>query len=232
MRPIRRYKEVFFAVLRSIYFNFHYLPFKQAVKLPILIYNMHRVSMKGKVIIDCDNITFGMIELGKYRCRVYPNDGVVWDNRGGTVIFKGKARIGNHCFVTIGSKSTVVFGNDFTSNAGLKLVSFFGIKFGVSASLGWGCLIMDTNMHPLYDMEKQRFKRASGKIEIGDYNWFGTGCRIMHSTVTPERCIFGMNTTVTKNCVKESYCVMGGEPVRVLTRNVMRIIGQDLEDLN
>lgn len=218
-------------ILKSIYFNFHYLPFKQAIKLPIIVHKMSYVSMKGKVILDCDKIRYGMIHLGKYRCKVFPNDGLTWDNRGGTVIFKGKARLGNHCFATIGKKTTVEFGDDFVCNAGLKLVSFFGMSFGQSTCFGWDCLIMDTNMHPLYDMEKQRFKKASGPIEIGDYNWFGTRCRIMHSVKTPERCIFGMNTTVTRGATMESYCVMGGDPVRVLSRNVMKIIGQDQEKL-
>ena len=78
-------------------------------------------------------------------------------------------------------------------------------------------------------MKTQTFKSASGPIEIGDFNWFGTQCKIMHSVITPERCIWGMGIVVTRGCVKKSYCVMGGSPVRVLAENVMRIIGQDIE---
>ena len=81
-------------------------------------------------------------------------------------------------------------------------------------------------------MEKKKFKKASGKIHIGDFNWFGTECKIMHSVETPERCIFGMGTIVTRGCCAQSYCVMGGSPVRVLSQNVMRIIGQDQEGMN
>ena len=69
---------------------------------------------------------------------------------------------------------------------------------------------MDTNFHPLYDMKKCQFKRASGSIEIGDNNWFAAGCKIMHSVKTPERCIFGMGTIVTRGAEMKPYCVMGG----------------------
>lgn len=220
-----------FLILRSLPFNLIHLPLKQAIKVPIILHKFHAVTMKGKIIIDTDNVYCGMIHLGAYRSKVFPNDGLTWDQRGGTVIFKGKARIGNHCFVLVGRRSTVIFGDDFLVNAGFKLVSFFGVSFGQSTRFGWDCLVMDSNMHPLYDIEKQKFKRASGPIEIGDYNWFATKCRIMHSVKTPERCIFGMNTTITRNAEMQSYCVMGGDPVRILTRNVMRIIGQDQEDL-
>lgn len=44
---------------RSIYINFHYLPFKQAIKFPILVKKGHFYEMKGKVIIDAP-VRFGM----------------------------------------------------------------------------------------------------------------------------------------------------------------------------
>ena len=59
-------------------------------------------------------------------------------------------------------------------------------------------------------------------ILLSDYNRFATGCKVMHSVTTPERCIWGMGTTVTRGCVKKSYCLMGGSPVRILRENVMR----------
>ena len=91
-------------------------------------------------------------------------------------------------------------------------------------------MLMDTNFHPLYDMEKKHFKRAYGKIEIGDYNWFGSQCFIMPGVKTPERCIFGARSMVTRGTQFESYCVHGGSPLHILSRNVMRIIGQDTID--
>lgn len=50
----------------------------------------------------------------------------------------------------------------------------------------------------------------------------------MHSVETPERCIFGMGSVVTRGGKFESYCVHGGSPLRVLSRNVMRVYGQDM----
>ena len=197
--------------------------------MPIILYRPNLLNLRGKVIIQSKKLSLGMIRLGCRTCTIYPNTGITWENHGGTVIFKGNTLIGNDSYVSFGPKSIVEFDEDFKSTAALKLVSYRGVKFGKSSRLGWGCLVMDTNFHPLYDMEKKTYKKASGSIVIGDYNWFGTQCKIMHSTKTPERCIFGMNTIVTRNCVKESYCVMGGEPVKILTRNVMRDYEHDTE---
>lgn len=216
---------------KTMYFNFHYLPLKQAIKLPIIIHNVKFVNCSGRVIIDVPSpkIRRGMIRLGHYAVSIYADTGLVWDNHGGTIIFKGAAKIGNDSFIVIGKHSTVEVGDDFLASSALKLVSYRGIVFGQSTRLGWQCLVMDTNLHPLYDIKKEKFKRASSPIVIGDYNWFGTQCKIMHGVVTPERCIFGMNTVVTRGCEMKSYCVMGGCPVKILTEGVMRIIGQDTE---
>lgn len=214
---------------KVVIFNFYYLPLKQAIKLPILLYKPKFIKLKGKIIIDSKNIKFGMIKMGFRMCGIYPDNGITWQNDGGQIIFRGKTLIGNDSYLVFGSKTIVDFGDDFRNTAKLRLVSYRSIKFGQSTRMGWDTLIMDTNFHPLYDIKNKKFKRASGPIEIGDYNWFGTQCRIMHSTITPERCIFGMNTTVTRNCIKKSYCVMGGEPVRVLSENVIRDLENDIE---
>lgn len=216
-------------IFSSIYFNFKYLPFKQAVKLPILLYKPHFIALKGKIIIDSPNIKTGMIRLGFHSASIYPNNGIALELKGDKIIFKGACAIGNDSYISTGAKSTIEFGDDFRNTAGLKLVSYRGIKFGQKCRIGWGCLIMDTNFHPLYDMVKKKYKKASGNIEIGDYNWFGTQCKIMHSVTTPERCIFGMGTTVTRNCEMKSYCVMGGSPVKVISENIMRDYDNDTE---
>lgn len=229
LRKILNNRSVFRYLLHSIYFNLHYLPFKQAIRLPILFYKPHFLSMKGKIVLDCDCIRTGMVRLGFRTCSVYPNTGLTWENLGGTIVFQGRCVIGNDSFLSFGAKTNVVFGDDFRNISALKLISYRGIKFGKKTSMGWGSLIMDTNFHPLYDMTRKVYKKASGIIEIGDYNWFGAQCKIMHSVRTPERCIFGMNTVVTRNCVMKSFCVMGGEPVRILTENVMRDYDNDLE---
>ena len=51
---------------QTIYFNFHYLPFGQAIKLPIILRKPRFVRLKGKVSIENDNVRFGMIVLGKF----------------------------------------------------------------------------------------------------------------------------------------------------------------------
>ena len=85
--------------------------------------------------------------------------------------------------------------------------------------------------HPIYDMEKRDYLPAYGPIEIGEYNWFGADCKVMHSVTTPGYCIWGMGTTITRSCVKKPYCLMGGSPVQVLRENVMNTMGDTLYNI-
>jgi len=48
---IKSKKWVLRSLLPTIYFNFHYLPFRQAVKLPIFLYKPDLKLMKGTVTI-------------------------------------------------------------------------------------------------------------------------------------------------------------------------------------
>ncbi len=211
----------------SLMFNLRSLPLLQALRMPILVYKPHCWKMKSKLVIDAP-LKYGMIRLGFMGGHMYPNNGIHLTLQGGTIVFKGKCQIGNNSFIVQGPSSTIVFGDDFVATTSIKIVSFKGIEFGKGTWAGWDSVFMDTNFHPLYDMEKQKFKRAYGPIKIGDYNWFGIQCKVMHSVETPERCIFGMGSVVTRGGKFESYCVHGGSPLRVLSRNVMLVYGQDM----
>lgn len=180
----------------------------------------------GAVILDSQVVRPGMIRLGFWGAHMYPNNGIYWMHEG-KITFKGKCRICNNSYIITGDKGDIVFGEDFMASP-VKIISYIGISFGKQNSVGWDVVIMDTGFHPLYDIEKKKFKRAYGRIKIGDNNWFGSQCSIMHSVVTPEHCIFGMRSVVTRGGNYESYCVHGGSPIRVLTRGVKRIIGQDM----
>lgn len=217
--------------LQSIIFNLRYLPLKQAVRLPILVRKPKLNRLKGEVRIDAEKISFGMIKLGWHYSNAWADNGISWYNEG-RVVFKGTAKIGGDTYFLIQKNGNVVFGDDFRAAAAIKVISACGITFGKEVRVGWNSIIMDTNCHPLYDIEKQRYTKSHGQIVIGDNNWFGTGCLVMHSVETPHRAIFAARAVVSRsgNKIMEPFCVHGGEPLRVLKRNVQRREDQEQID--
>lgn len=212
-------------LLPSMYINFRYLPFRQALKMPILVHKPHFLKMGGKIIIDAPKINTGMIRLGIYASALFPNNGFTLKHEG-IIIFKGRCRIGNDCNIVCGKQGKIVFGDHFIATAGAKIVSQHSIIFGKDVLIGWSNIIIDTNFHPLYDIETDRFKKSFGEIRIGNNNWLASQCMTLPGVITPEHCIFGARSVITRSREFESFCVYGGSPVKLLSRNVRLINGK------
>lgn len=212
------------SLLKTIYFNFHYLKFKDAIKLPILLYKPRFVALKGRIKFECP-IKFGTIILGTFSSNMAPNIGISFENNGGDIIFKGTCKIGNASSISVGPNATLVIGHNFVNASGARILAFKSVEIGNYVRFGWGVTLMDINFHPLIEQSTGKIKRASGKIIIGDYNWFGMECLIMHSVQTPDRCVFGARTVVTRNTEMEEFGVtvstMRG---KVVTQGVYRDI--------
>lgn len=65
MKKIKELIKISPYILPIIRFNFHYLPFHQAIYLPIFIYSPHLHVMKGTVKIETNRVRTGMIKVRK-----------------------------------------------------------------------------------------------------------------------------------------------------------------------
>lgn len=84
---------LFFEALnwKTIWFNFKYLPWKNAVKFPIIVSRHTRIrSLKGTLLIDA-LITPAMVKIGFDGVGIFDNkrSRSIWQNNG-CVIIKGK----------------------------------------------------------------------------------------------------------------------------------------------
>ena len=140
------------SLLPSIYFNFHYLPFAQAIRLPILFYKPRFGALKGRVRIE-GPVKTGMILLGNQRTGIYPDTGIMFENGGGECVFRGKLRIGGCSAISIGQHGRLEIGDDVVSNAALKLICFHGITIENRVRLGWETILMDTGFHRLKNLD-------------------------------------------------------------------------------
>ena len=122
------------SIISTIYFNFHYLPFSQAVKLPILLYKPKLKEMKGSIKIN-GKLKFGMIKLGFPTVSLYPNSGIMYENHGGKILFWGQCAIGNNSAISIGSKGQVEIGDRCSAFTTFRLVSYDKVNIGEEQAL-------------------------------------------------------------------------------------------------
>jgi len=213
--------------IKSLYFNFHYLPIKQAVKLPIILFKPKLLKCRGVVVIESDSIKTGMIQLGEYLVSLYPNKGIVWENHGGKIIFNGNCIVGNSSAISIGNQGCGFFGNNFRATAGLKLTVHHNIQFGENVLIAWDVIIMDTSFHRLKDSNGAFKNKGYGPITIGKNNWITAKCMILNGTKTPDYCVIGAGSILNKDYSNfRTHILLAGNPLEVKAEDVWI----DLED--
>ncbi len=194
---------------QSVWFNFHYLPFCQAIKLPIILYKPKLWLCKGSIVINAKEIKRGMITLGENTVSLCPNTGIsFWCDKGGRIEFNGSCEIGNNSAIEVGSTGRVVFGDHFVATATLRLTSYNAITFEDYVVFGWDCTIMDTDFHKLTKVGGG-YSRGYGSIHIGCRNWFGTGTLVMKNTRTPDYCVIAARSVLNKYYDFPPYSVIG-----------------------
>lgn len=223
LRKLLQNKWILRSVFSSIYINFYYLPISQAVRLPIIVYKPHFEKMGGKVIITSSVIKTGMIKLGNNQVSLFPNTGLVWENHGGVIEFKGKCSIGNASAISVGATGYVCFGRNFKATTSFRLTSYCSIIFNDNVLCGWDCLFMDTDFHSLKKAGIENCKvRAFSPIIIGNNNWFGLKCVILKGTETPDFCTVGACSLLCKKYQTGKNSLLAGNPAEFKKNGIYR----------
>lgn len=218
---IKLNKYFLFYLFHSIYFNFKYLPFYQAIKLPILLYKPHFLKLKGKINIKGE-IKTGMIKIGFYGVPVYPDSGCVFQISG-TINFMGKAKIGNNSCILVGDKGTLTIGENFNATSSFKLICLNSINFNKNVLVGWDNLFLDFDFHKLTYIQSQMKSKGYGTIIIGENVWFSNGCRTYKNIVLPNNTVICANTILSKVNVTEENTIIGNNiSLEVKKRGVFR----------
>lgn len=201
----------------SIYFNFHYLPFKQAIKLPILLYKPNLLSTNGLVQI-LGGVKFGLIRLGFNQVSLYPNNGITWENNG-TVIFNGRASIGNNSVISVGKNGHLTFGDRFRATTTLKCVCYNKVTFDSDVLIGWECTISDTDFHSL--QYNGNATKGYGAIYIGRNNWIAMQSLILKDSKTPPYTVIAARSLINRDYTSEQgKILLSGQPAKVTLHDI------------
>lgn len=205
----------------SIVFNFHYLPFSQARKLPIIFYvRPSFLALKGKVIIAAPEVSFNMIRFGKCKAPMVPYKSFRWENYG-TVVFNGKLELAHHAFIFCGQNGVLTFGDSDQINFGCRFVVGKEIVFGDKVRVSWDCIFIDTDFHPLIDTVRGKPLKVAQAIKI-DY-----GCWIGHNSIVSKGVKLPKNTTVCAGAVvkgrfSQENTIIGGNTAKILDEGYVR----------
>lgn len=216
------------ALLPSLVFCLRYLPFRQAIKIPIIIYKPNIYKSEGAIIIDSPKVTFGMIRLGLFVTNQYPNSGIRIYNKG-TIVFKGQACIGANSSITVLRKNAYVeFGKQFGNATTIRINCDYRITFKDKVLVGWDVSVMDSSMHRLKDMNNRFLGSGYGEVIIGEGTWIASQCLISKGVHLPPYTTVGARSLVNEhtNGIPD-HCLIAGTPARLIKQGVWRDIEDD-----
>lgn len=229
-KKILAYRWIFRALPVSIWFNFKTLPFSQAIKLPILLYKPKFVSTTGKIIIDSP-VKFGMIWLGFNNVSIYPNNGIIYENKG-VITFKGKVHIGNNSAISIGQNGNLILEDNVVASTTVKLICYNKIHLEENIRIGWNCMFSDTDFHKLTFVNKAaKHSVGFGSIKIGRNCWIANSCKIYKNVTVPPYCVIGSDTILYKTIDCEPYSLICNDTqIKVKATGLYRDLNDDKID--
>lgn len=217
---------------RSAIMNFAYLPFRQAIKFPILIWGRMKMPLgNGAIRIDYpqDKIYKGMIKFNR-------RDGapgfqgqeteILLD--GGEITFRGPATIGRGVRLQLIMGGKLNLGYKSHIGHGANIVSFNKISIDDDSRLGFMVQIHDSDFHFSFD-QSYKVKRNTAEVYIGKYCWIATRAMIMKGVRLPDYTTVSSNSLVNRNLTNKPFCLLGGTPAKLLKEDFCRVWNQDIE---
>lgn len=221
MKIIKFLRSNFFkiAFIKTFLINFRTLPFKQAIHLPIVIYDRKfKLTSIGKIKINTES-KFNLIEIGKGFFFSVGQGGLI---NSGLIIFNGKCSILKGAKIT--NQGIIELGNNSLIGENMSVIIRDKLFIGNYTRLPFNTVIMDSSGHPVLDIEKGTVKRFTNPIYIGNYCWVGNSSTINGGTYLPDYTIVTNRSLLNKDYSNiEKYCLMGGTPAKVLKTGLLKI---------
>jgi acetyltransferase-like isoleucine patch superfamily enzyme len=205
--------------IRSLIFCLRYLPFRQAIKIPIRVSNnVGQLSIKGKIIIDSKQVHRSQIKIGyggSPGLQSFKSGLLI--AKGGSLVFTGRATIAEGTVLRVDSGGTMTIGNQFYCNKNCYFRCYKSITIGDNVLVGWNNTFNDTDGHCIKYEGKAII--PYGPIRIGNHVWITTNVIINKNVYIPDGCVVAQGSIVN---IIEAPCssLLGGIPARVVKPNI------------
>lgn len=213
--------EKLLSLPKSIYVSYRLVGKRFCWRVPILVrYNVLVKSLKGRIVFENENPTFGQIRIGF-------NDINILDKKyqrtiieiSGLVHIMGRAFWGHGARLSVGGGGNLYIGENFINNAGGTIICFKHIEIGCNVLVSWNTMIMDTDFHNTIDIKNQIVREKEGNIIINDNCWICYGATVLKNTQLGKGSILSAGSIAKGKYLTEN-CVLEGIPAKVSKTNI------------
>lgn len=202
-------------ILHTLRFNLHYFPFRQAIKLPVLLVRPKFLHLNGQIRLEAP-VRRGMVRIGAPKTTLFPKERTRLELNG-TLVFKGDCQISAGSAINTRQDSLLVFGHHIDISDRARIICWRQIEVGDYFNMSWECVLCDNDFHSLKNIADGQKRPASAPIIIGPCCWIGQNALILKGTELPEHTVVQAGAVVTRQLHCATYSIIGGNPARVLS---------------
>lgn len=212
------YFNLFFYYLYSLVFCLRYLPFREAVHIPMLVHPSVKVeSLPRGAILFHGKLRHGMFVFGFKGTSGQSNcKSLISVKSGARLVVSEGVQMARGTRIVI-SKGEIQIGRNFWCNGDCFFHCTTNITIGNDNMYGWNISFNTSDGHHVYENGFQ--KRMEGDIMIGNHVWIASHCIIGKNTVVADDCVVAQNSLVNKR-FETPCCLIGGMPAKVVKENV------------
>lgn len=207
--------SLFFCKIYSLLFCLRYLPFRQAIHIPVLIHpsvrieNLHRGTINFVGEIKSSMLVLGFPgTVGQSNCIT-----LLSIEHGGRLIVSENVQMARGTRIIIGNQGVMQIGEHFWCNGDCFFNCTTNITLGDNNMYGWNISFNTTDGHHVYD--NGVMKPMEGDITIGNHVWIASNCNIAKNTFIADDCVVAQQSLVGKR-FEQSKCLIGGMPAKVI----------------
>lgn len=186
-------------IIKTLYINFRCCKIKDAVHLPIFVArNVSVAYCRRNVFIFPDGSKTGMFTVGFNRKH----------NTGSPSALKVKGKIilhgtgihafGAGCDIGVWGNGILEIGDNFGCTGESKITVSTKITIGKNNLWSYGCTVMDSDGHKIFDEESGQQINKPREVVFGDNIWMGNGCTILKGSIIPSGCIIAARSLISK----------------------------------
>lgn len=213
----------FLALPRSLWYNLRLLPFRQAIRMPILI--SHRTvvqNVSGKFILHPEKPKMGLVKIGfgTCQCTDFRHNRTILNIRG-TFDILGECSLGAGSAVEVAENAILTVGNNFNLGPKSLIICHRAMTFGNDFLTSWNCTFMDTDQHRLVDADGL-VTNPDREITVGNNVWFGCNCLVTKGTHLADSTTVAAGTSL-HGTYTDTHVVLAGNPAKVVKNGVERL---------
>lgn len=218
--------------VKSLYFNFLMLPFRQAIHLPIILTRYtYFYSLPGKIVLK-EKPRFGMIRMGYLgEDHITPKDTRTLLQIEGVWETEGNVHFGCGVILRIEKDATFVTEHNVRISNRSKIICYDSIHIGPDTRIAWDCQLIDTSFHYMRNIDDRSIIPLTAPVKIGAHNWIGNRCNIMKGAVLPDYTIVASGSLCNKKYDIPEYSLMAGSPSKLIKTGIYRCLDEEEREI-